>query len=315
MTRKLVFCGTPPFSIASLQALVDHPHFEVVLVVTQPDRPSGRGKKLQPSPIKKFAQEQGLKVISPESVNTKESLAEIEAPHAEACVVVAFGQILKPEFLALFPQKCVNVHGSLLPRWRGAAPIQRALMSGDTTTGVSLQVVEQKLDAGAVIAEKVLPLNEEIQASQVFLQLSEMGGELLAESLLPFLNSQLKPTPQDESLVTYASKIEKSEGQLDWRKTSRELHNQVRGLAAGPQAWTTASGNKIKVLKTKVVNDEMLSSLLPGQTKVLGERLLVSCGEGAIEVLRLQPPSKKPMGASDFLRGLQGKEVYFEITQ
>src|SRR5690606_12427434 len=203
---RTVFLGTPDFARAQLEYLAQDPHYEIVGVVTQPDRPAGRHMHLQPSPVKKFALEKGFKVLTPEKM-TPEVIAEVASWRAELAVVVAFGQILPQAFLDLFPKKAVNIHASLLPRWRGAAPIQRAIMAGDKETGVALQVIVKKLDAGDVIGTYRLPITDETDALKLLTDMVPLGQKLLHVDLMDYLRGNISPQPQDDGAVTYAHKI------------------------------------------------------------------------------------------------------------
>lgn len=301
MATKLLFCGTPTFAIPSLRALVNDKDIEIGLVLTQPDRPAGRGQKLQPSPVKVFAQKNGLTVLSPESVNASEFIEKLKRENFAACVVVAFGQILKQPFLDLFPKRCVNLHGSLLPRWRGAAPIQRALMAGDHISGVCLQVVVKKLDAGAVIGERAVELKDEMSALTLHDRLSELGASLFAEEFKGYLKGEIKPIEQNESQVTYAHKISKDETRINWKQRAQDIHNQIRGLAMGPFAWTRRNGKTYKIHQAKVHYD---ITGAPGEVlEAQKDRLVVACGQSSLSILEIQPESKKKMPVSEFLKG------------
>lgn len=306
---RLSFCGTPAFAIPQLQALLSDPFFEVVQVVTQPDRPAGRGHKMQPSALKVFAQERGLPVMSPENINSPESIEALKKLNLDTIVVVAFGQILKKDFLNLCPQKIVNLHGSVLPRWRGAAPIQRALMAGDKTSGVSLQVVVAKLDAGPVIGEVQVNVPVEMNAMELHDVLAMGGAELFLNQFKAFLKGEITPKVQDESLVTYAHKISKEETKINWDWTAEKVHNHVRGLFMGPQAWTVYDGKNYKIHQTR---------LCPltgpaGQVLTVGKNyFVVACGDQSVEVCMLQPESKKKLTTEEFLKGFPlQKGVFF----
>ena len=232
---RVVFLGTPQFSVPSLRSLHSDPRFEVVHVVSQPDRPRGRNQKLSPSPVKELALELGLPVSTPKRAD--EILPELKSTKAEMAVVVAFGQILSPSFLASFPKGVVNVHASLLPRWRGAAPIQRALEAGDAVSGVTLQRVVPALDAGDVISERQINI-EELDANDLFQRFADLGAELLQLDLYDYWRGQLVPKAQDESRVTLAKKVQKSESEINWSLSASVLHNQIRAFAAGPGSFT-----------------------------------------------------------------------------
>lgn len=300
MNYKVLFCGTPEFARTQLEYLIRDSEFEVVTVVSQPDRPAGRGHKLMPSPVKDFALRNNIPVLTPEKASDPEFINELKKQQYDICVVVAYGQILKKNFLEIFPNKCVNLHGSLLPRWRGAAPIQRSLMAGDPETGICLQVVVPKLDAGAVIGERVLPLTLEDSATDVFPRLAELGAELLVQDLKKYIQGQITPRVQDESQVTYAHKIEKAESEILWTDSATLNHNKVRGLSMGPKANCVFQGKRLKLLKTYPLTQKGN----PGEVlEASGDTLVIGCGDGALQLLVVQPESKKPMLASEFLRG------------
>ena len=298
---RTAFLGTPEFSRHCLEALIKDEHFEVVGVITQPDRPSGRNMKLTPSPVKALVEPLGIPLLTPESVNTPEILATVAGWRAEAAVVVAFGQILKQDFLDLLPRKIVNVHTSLLPRWRGAAPIQRAIMAGDLETGVCLQVMEFKLDAGDVLGFRRLALTPEINALDLHEALKPLAVELLTVDLMDYLRGNLSPLPQDSSLVTYASKISKGEAQIDWRKPAVVILNQIRGLALGPAAVCRRPTHSLKIHHAKL---QAQVTGLPGEVvRIDGASFTVACEEQGLEIFEVQPESRARMAVSDYLKG------------
>ena len=217
---RVCFLGTPDFAVVALKQLLADEHYQVVGVVTQPDRPAGRKMQLTPSPVKQFALSQGLQVITPESVNKDFILQEIESWGAEIAVVVAFGQILSQKFMDLFPFGAVNIHGSILPRWRGAAPIQRAIEAGDVESGVTLQKIVKQLDAGDVIGLRKTVIEPDLTSSQLYERLADLGAELLHIELMDYIRGNLAPMPQDPAGVTIAKKIEKSEAVIDWTRSA-----------------------------------------------------------------------------------------------
>lgn len=300
---RILFLGTPEFAVASLERLIADDHYEIVGVVTQPDRPAGRKMQLTPSPVKVLALKHGLTVFSPESVNKEEFLEKIRPLGAEAAVVVAFGQILSQKFLDTFPQGAVNVHGSLLPRWRGAAPIQRSLMAGDAETGVALQRVVKKLDAGPVLGIRKLVVTDEMDAMTVHDDLKVLGADLLHIEFMDFLRGNLMPHEQDESLVTFAPKIEKAEARIDWNQPARVVFNKIRGLMMGPIPQTTRAGQMVKIHRTRPLEGEKTRGV-PGEVVRVETNLLwVACSSGVLEILELQPESRAKMPVADFLRG------------
>lgn len=302
---RILFLGTPEFAVASLRHLIADDHYEIAAVVSQPDRPAGRKMQLKASPVKELALAHGLTVFTPETVNTQEFRDTIAALGAEGAVVVAFGQILGQKFLDLFPRGCVNIHGSILPRWRGAAPIQRAIMNGDTATGVALQVMVKKLDAGPVLGVRRLALSDDMDALSVHDQLKELGADLLHIEYMDYLRGNLQPTAQDESDVTYAPKIEKSEAKIDWSLSAREIFNRVRGLAMGPAPYALrGAGAMLKIHKTRVADEANSAGGSPGEVlsvEPIGIR--VACGLGVLEILEVQPESRSRQGVAEYLRG------------
>lgn len=299
---RVVFLGTPDFAVSSLKALLADEHFEVVGVVTQPDRPAGRKMQLQPSAVKNFCYSRGLRVISPETVNSEVMLNEIEIWGAEVAIVVAYGQILSEQFLRLFPLGAVNVHGSLLPRWRGAAPIQRAIEFGDKETGVCLQKVVKKLDAGDVLGFRRFPLTDDYDAKTLMSKMADLSGELLSVELMDYVRGNLSGITQDESLVTYAKKIEKTEGLIDWQLSARSIFNKIRAFTLGPGTWTFLQKTKIKVHRASLLDEPSRDK--PGSVVVAsGEDIWVNTGEGLLQILELQPESRNRMNAADFIKG------------
>lgn len=297
---RVCFLGTPEFALVSLKSLLQDEHFEVVGVVTQPDRPAGRKMVLTPSPVKSLAIAQGIPVLSPESVNKDFILAEIQKWGAEVAVVVAFGQILSTKFLNLFPKGAVNVHGSILPRWRGAAPIQRALEMGDTESGVTLQKVVRELDAGDLLGLRRVVLDDKINAQELHDQLALLGGDLLHLELMDYMRGNLAPVPQETDGITYAKKIDKLEAEIKWTDSAVNIHNKVRAFVMGPGTFTTLDGKKLKIHQTAVVS----GTGTPGQVLSADEKsLVIATGQGALSLLVVQPESRNRMNVSDFLKG------------
>lgn len=299
--------GTPDFARTALASMLADEHFEIAAVVTQPDRPAGRKMQLTPSPVKQLALERGLKVFAPETVNSDEFRSEISQLAVESAVVVAFGQLLGDKFLALFPHQAVNVHGSLLPRWRGAAPIQRALMAGDRETGVALQIIVKKLDAGPVLGVRRLELSDSMTARDVYPELARLGCELLRVEYMDYLRGHLLPIAQDESGVTIAPKIAKSEAVVDWSQTAREILNQVRGLALGPVPHAArADGAMIKIHRCEVRDESARprSSAEIGRIAAVDDSgASVQCGAGILKITELQPESRAKMTFRDYQLG------------
>lgn len=296
---RVVFLGTPAFAVTSLERMVKDEHFEIVGVVTQPDRPAGRKMVLTASPVKQFAQSHGLRVISPESVNQEVILQELQKWQAEVAVVVAFGQILSQKFLDLFPFGAVNVHGSVLPAWRGAAPIQRSVEAGEPETGVTLQKIVKQLDAGDILGIRRVPVPEEMTALELHDVLAQKGAELLEIELMDFVRGNLAPIPQDHSQATFAKKLDKSECALDWSKPAKAIHDKVRAFTMGPGTFTNIAGKKFKIHRTRIESNKG-----SGQAGVVlqdEKNLFVQTGQGVLEILEIQPENRNRMKASDLL--------------
>lgn len=299
---RVCFLGTPDFAAKHLQTLLDDDHFQVVGVVTQPDRPSGRKMQLTPSPVKELALKNNLPVLTPENLRKEpEVFEQIKAWQAEVAVVVAFGQILSQEFLESFTYGAVNVHGSLLPKWRGAAPIQRSIEAGDKVTGVCLQRMVKKLDAGPVIGERRVQLDSEINATELYDRLAVLGCELLQVELMDYVRGNLAPQVQDESLVTFAPKIEKEESLLDFSKSAESQHNKIRAFSMGPGTYLNFQGKRLKIHKTRAVAGS--ANVQPGQVaSVSSTELLIQTADGQLSLLEVQPESKNRMPIADFLK-------------
>ena len=301
---RVCFLGTPEFAVTSLKALLEDDHFEVVGVVTQPDRPAGRKLQLTPSPVKVLAQSHGLKVVAPESLKSNSLIVdEIARWGAEVGVVVAFGQILTENFMGLFRYGCVNVHGSVLPRWRGAAPIQRAIEHGDHESGVTLQKMVKKLDAGDILGIRRVKIQEDMTAMELHDQLALLGADLLRVELMDYVRGNLAGTPQDESQVTIARKIEKAESAIDWSMTAKHIDGCVRGFVYGPGTYTLFEGKKLKIHRAKAVPHELLADVKPGTvTSIHEDSFSVACGKGVLKVFEVQPESRNRVSVVDFLK-------------
>ncbi|GHG85828.1 methionyl-tRNA formyltransferase [Pseudodonghicola xiamenensis] len=291
---RIIFMGTPDFSVPVLDALVTAGH-EIAAVYCQPPRPAGRGKKDRPSPVQARAEVLGLTVRHPTSLKTPEAQAEFAALKADIAVVVAYGLILPQAVLDAPVKGCLNIHASLLPRWRGAAPIHRAIMAGDAETGVCIMQMEAGLDTGPVLLREATPIGEEETTEQLHDRLSAMGAALIVTALARL--DALVPEPQPDEGVTYATKIDKAEARIDWALPAVEVDRKIRGLSPFPGAWCDFEGERLKLLA---------SCLAPGAGapgEVLDDALTVACGEGAVQLTRLQRAGKGAQDADVFLRG------------
>jgi len=290
---RVVFMGTPEFSVPVLEAL--HAAHEVVCVYCQPPRPAGRGKKDRPSPVQARAEALGLPVRHPVSLRSGDAQAEFAALGADVAVVVAYGLILPQAVLDAPRRGCLNIHASLLPRWRGAAPIHRAIMAGDTETGVAIMRMEAGLDTGPVLLEARTRIGAEETTADLHDRLSAMGARLIVEALSRL--DSLVPVPQDGEGVTYAAKIDKAEARINWSAPAGEVDRLIRGLSPFPGAWTEIAGERVKLLRSRIAE----GSGRPGA--VLGG-FAIACGTGAVEITEAQREGKRPMRGEDLLRGL-----------
>jgi methionyl-tRNA formyltransferase len=289
--------GTPEFAVPTLDAIAGAGH-QLTAVYTQPPRPAGRGMAEKASPIAQPAQRLGLPVSTPKTLREIVVADAMRAHHADAAVVVAYGLILPKQILDLFPLGCFNLHASLLPRWRGAAPIQRAIMAGDRETGVAVMKMEEGLDTGPVAMEKRVAIAPDATGGDVHDELARLGAGLMVRALADLEKGELHLTPQASAGVTYADKIEKAETRIEWRQPWNEVHDHCRGLSPFPGAWFEhAVAGRIKVLRSTKAS----GAGEPG--RVLDDELTVACGEGAIRLLELQREGRKPMRAEEFLRG------------
>ncbi len=298
--KRLVFAGTPAFAAAALAALMAAGH-EIVLVLTQPDRPAGRGLKLIESDVKRLAAAHALPVFQPATLRDDQSLKRLQATSADAMVVAAYGLILPQAVLDLFPLGCINIHASLLPRWRGAAPIQRALLAGDCRTGISIMRMEAGLDTGPVYLAQDLPIGPRDTAGALHVALADLGGRLIVAALDGISDGLLNPVAQPETGVTYAAKITREEALLDWRRSAADLDRSVRAFNPVPGAYTFMGADTVKVWSAEPVS---ATGLAPGELAAdAGHGIVAGCGAGALRLIELQKAGGRRMSAAAFFRG------------
>jgi methionyl-tRNA formyltransferase len=300
---RLIFMGTPALAIPALEAL-QHDH-EILLVVTQPDKLAGRGHKLVAPPVKEYALQHGLPVAQPEKAHDPEFVRQLQVLRPDAMAVVAYGQILPREILELprenFPNGgCINLHFSLLPRWRGAAPVQYALWKGDATTGVSTQWMAEKLDAGDVILQQKVAVGEEETSGELFERLTPLGAEVLRATMRLMESGEAPRLPQDEALATFAPTIKKEEARIYWNQSASEIFNQIRAFNPRPTAQCVWKGEPLKIHRARVAES---TPAVAGTLLETKERVLVATGAGALELLEVQPPGKPKMNALEWARG------------
>jgi methionyl-tRNA formyltransferase len=303
MTIRIVFMGSPEFALATLQALADH--YPVIGVVTQPDRPAGRGRILTPPPIKILAEELGLPFIQPTRLHDPETIALLNKWAPDVFIVAAFGQILRPEILELPPFGSLNVHASLLPRWRGAAPIQAAILHGDQETGVTIMKMDSGVDTGPILSQRVLAFQSDETAGSLSPKLAQLGAELLIETLPAYLSGDLQPQAQ-QGEHTYAPLLKKSDGELDFNQSAIALERKIRAYNPWPSTFMSWQNGQMKILKARVAVTDGVNARTdgqPGQRTVFNNFPAVFTGEGILILEQVQPAGKKPMAGNIFLRG------------
>lgn len=302
MEPRIVFMGTPKFALPTLEKLCDA--YPVVGVVTQPDRPAGRGRRCVAPPVKQLAEAEGIPVFQPERLRTIEAIEHLRAWMPDLIVVAAFGQILPPAVLELPRFGALNVHSSLLPRWRGATPIQAALLAGDAVTGVTIMQMDAGLDTGPILAQRELPIYQDETAGELEERLAQLGAELLLEILPAYLSGELQPRPQPEEGVTLTRRLQKEAAALDWQQPARLLERQVRAFSPEPGAFTLWGEERLKILRARALPEGTpLPEAAPGTVFAQGSMPAVMTGEGALVLLQLQMAGKRPMNGDAFLRG------------
>lgn len=294
---KLIFAGTPEFAAVALAALIEAGH-DIALVLTQPDRPAGRGMKLTPSPVKQLALRHGLPVSQPLTLKDAATQAELAAVGAEAMIVAAYGLILPQAVLDAFPRGCLNIHASLLPRWRGAAPIQRAILAGDEMTGITIMQMDQGLDTGAMLLAEAVDISAEDTAQTLHDKLASLGGRLIVRALGEI--DRLRPVAQNDAEANYAAKLVKQEALIDWNKSAAEIGRAVRAYNPFPVAQTTLGGEGLRIWRARLAEGGGAAGKI---LRADGEGIVVACGEGALCLEEVQKAGGKRLAAGQFLAG------------
>ena len=299
---RIVFMGTPDFAVPCLRELIAHKH-EIAAVVTQPDRPKGRGNKLAESAVKIFARESGIAIFQPEKIKTGEFVQILRDLAPEAIIVVAFGQILSQEILDIPPLGCINVHASLLPKYRGAAPINWCIINGDKTTGVTAMYMDKGMDTGDIILKKEIEIGEDENAGELHDRLSELGASVLSETIELLIEGKIERTPQNNEEATYAPIMTKELGRIDWSRDAKDIRNLIRGTYPWPGAFPSYNGKIFKILRSQALEDNTDGKTYGFIGSVHKDSIVVNCGGGSLKILELQFENEKPMSVEAYLRG------------
>ena len=300
---SFVFAGTTDFSLKCLRTLLKSDYLRLKAVLTRPDSVQGRGLKRHSSPVRVFAEQQGLPFWTPDKAREKSFLKEVSQQKCDFSFVCAYGQILPLSYLNLFPRGSFNLHLSLLPKWRGAAPVQRALLAGDQETGLSLQLMTEELDKGDILGQRVFPVGMDENAEAIFEKALQNTESLFQNELIKYLKRELVPKPQNHTQATYAQKIDKREAEILWKESSIHIHNKIRAFFLGPQAFSFLKGKRLKIYRSELYDGEEQKAV-PGKVCLVEKtKLFVSCGKGVLSLLEVQKEGRKKQKIEDFLRG------------
>ncbi len=302
----IVFMGSPDFAVPSLKKIIENKEINLKAVVTQPDRKKGRGQKVKPTPVKKTAVKAGIIVYEQKNVNKKKSVNKLEQLKPDLIVVVAFGQILSREIIDLPKKGCINLHASLLPKYRGASPIHQPIINGESETGVTVMFIEEELDAGDIISQKRVKIDEKETVGDLHDKLARIGSNLLVKSMIDIKNNRINPEPQDDSKASYTGKLNKNIGKIDWNKSAKEIYNLVRGVNPWPGAYTYLEDKLLKIWQVSIINNNVQNNK-PGTIVEVSEKdgIQVQAGSGIIKIEKLQLEGRKKLMVSDFLRGYE----------
>lgn len=308
---RIIFFGTPHFAATILEFLNEQP-VEIAAVISRPDKPKGRSGKPQPTPVKQIAQRLGLHLYQPKKASEPEFAALLQSHDADLFIVAAYAEILKENILSIPPLGCINVHGSILPKYRGAAPIQRALMAGEKETGVSIMKMALEMDAGDIYSIVKLPISDEETTGDLMERMAREGGKELWEVIKKIESNAILPTPQDHSQATFAPKVRPEEGEVNWNRPAKEIHNHIRGMTPNPGAWcwveVRGDQKRLNLKMTRLFPDFKGN---PGQIAPMKGKLVIACGQGALELLQVQLEGKKTLSSDAFLCGIPSEDLKF----
>ena len=302
MSLKVIFMGTPEFAVPSLEALKEN-GYDIKLCVTQPDKPSGRGNKITYCPVKAFAIDNNIDVLQPETVKTPEFADKLRSYNPDVLITAAYGKILPKDVLEIAPLGCINVHASLLPKYRGSAPIWWVILNGESETGVTTMFTDVGMDTGDILLCEKIEIDDSINTGELYDKLADLGAKVLIQTLKELEEGILQRKPQDGSIATYAPMIKKEMGLIDWAKASKAIHNQVRGLNPWPSAYTFYQGKRMKIFRTELVDSVAVKDIAGRIISVSDKGILVSTGDGAILITEIQFDSSKRLSVMDYLRG------------
>lgn len=311
---SFIFAGTSHLSLKVLNFLLNQKELELKALLSQRDSPRGRGLKTRMSPVKEFAISKGIAVKTPKNLQNLDFLKEIQKYQADFCFVCAYGQIFPQAYLNLFPKGCLNLHFSSLPSWRGAAPIQRAIMAGDLKTGVCLQIMQETLDTGDIVSSQSFPITDLDNSETLFEKSLKASSKMIEKDLILYLKDQIKPKPQDSSKASYAVKIKKEEALINWKEPAWKIHNKIRALFLGPQAFFFFKGKRVKVYRSKPVSQKFPDFASGSICLLAKDKLAVACGSHALSLLEVQKEGKKRQAISEFLKShnLKLKDTFGE---
>ncbi len=303
MSLRIIFFGSPEFAVPTLSALADDDRFDVAVVVSQPDRTAGRGRRLVEPPVKTAAAERSLRVWQPQTLRSPEIVDKLKAANPDLFVVVAYGEIFRRDVLAIPTHGCLNVHPSLLPRYRGSSPIPAAILNGDKTTGVSIIEMVRKLDAGPIVAQREVELHGDETAETLSIELANLAARMMPDVAADWCNGRIDSRPQDDESATITRELTKDDGRIDWSRSAVEIEREVRAYSPWPTAWTTLDGKRLVVHSAKVWSEHGRGE--PGMVGQAGRRVIVTCGASCLELREVQPEGKRMMLAEDWWRGLR----------
>lgn len=310
---RIIFCGTPEFAVPFLKSVAGDADFEIVSVITQPDKPTGRKQILTPPPVKILAQKNNFRIFQPESLKNNPELVEsLKSISPDLIIVVAFGQLIPKEILAIPARGSINVHPSLLPKYRGASPVQSAILNGDKNTGITIMLMDEKMDHGPILAQKELALSGDETNESLHQTMAKIGSKLLLETAKSFLEESIQPQEQNHDLAVFCRPITRNDAKIDWRDPAEKIERKIRAFQPWPGTWTILSDKRLKIFPPAIViKDKNNEKLEAGKIMAENKKIIVACGEDYLEIKKMQIEGKKEISADDFLRGQKLSDAFF----